>query len=114
MSQGPLATEGETRLELKKPGHERGRRWKLPPFQGPKGEAQGRECGGLGGKTGSQSSPQPEEGGSRVWAEHLDDTVWETASPEQDVRGTQERGGRPSNWLHVQRHGPSTRILLLS
>lgn len=49
-----------------------------------------------------------------MWAEHLEATVWETASPEQDVRGTQERGGRPSNWLHVQRHGPSARILLVS
>lgn len=49
-----------------------------------------------------------------MWAEHLDTTVWETASPEQDVRGTQERGGRPSNRLHVQRHGPSAWILLVS
>lgn len=57
-------TEEETSLELRKLGHERSRQWKLPPLQGPKGEAQGGECGGLGGKTGSQSSPQPGEGGS--------------------------------------------------
>lgn len=64
MSQGPLATEEETRLEPSKLGHEMSRQWKCPPLQGPKGEAQGGECGGsLGGKTGSQSS-QPGEGGN--------------------------------------------------
>lgn len=39
-------TEEETSLELSKLGHGRSRQWKLPPLQGPKGEAQGGECGG--------------------------------------------------------------------
>lgn len=63
MSQAPLATEEETRLELSKLGHERCRQWKCPPLQGPKGEAQGGECGGaLVGRQAVSHLSQGKEG----------------------------------------------------